>query len=77
MRERQNCYVFEVDRTANKIEIAQAVEELFKVHVKDVSTANVRGKMKRLGRFLGKKPNWKKAVVTVATGEAISQLENV
>lgn len=77
MRDNQNCYVFEVDGNANKIEIRHAVEELFNVKVKNVATANVRGKMKRLGRFIGKRPNWKKAIVTLSKGEAISQLENI
>jgi large subunit ribosomal protein L23 len=77
MRDKQNCYVFEVDRGANKIEIKQSIEELFTVKVKSVATINVRGKMKRLGRFVGKRPNWKKAIVTLAKGESISQLENV
>lgn len=77
MRDTQNCYVFEVDRGANKIEVKQAIQELFGVKVKSVATMNVRGKMKRLGRFVGKKPNWKKAVVTLAKDQKISQLENV
>ncbi|MBU1318067.1 MAG: 50S ribosomal protein L23 [candidate division Zixibacteria bacterium] len=77
MRDQQNCYVFEVESGANKIAVRRAIEELFNVKVKDVTTMNVRGKMKRLGRFVGKKPNWKKAIVTLAKGEAISQLENI
>ena len=77
MRDLQNCYVFEVESSANKIDVRRAVEELFNVKVKDVTTMNVRGKMKRLGRFVGKKPNWKKAIVTLAKGETISQLENI
>ncbi len=77
MRDQQNCYVFEVDGNANKIEIRHSIEELFKVKVKDVATMNVRGKMKRLGRFVGKRPNWKKAIVTLAKDQSISQLENV
>jgi len=77
MRDRQNCYLFEVDRDANKIEIKHAVEELFGVKVKSVTTMNIRGKMKRLGRFIGKRPNWKKAVVTLKQGDSITQLENI
>jgi large subunit ribosomal protein L23 len=77
MRDQQNCYVFEVDRNANKIEIRRSIEELFNVKVKDVATMNVRGKMKRLGRFVGKRPNWKKAIVTLAKDQSISQLENI
>jgi large subunit ribosomal protein L23 len=59
-------YCFRVHRDANKIEIARAVENLFKadkVKVAEVRTANVRGKTKRMGRFLGKRPDWKKAWV--------------
>jgi len=77
MRDRQNCYVFEVDASANKIDVRRAIEELFNVKVKGVTTMNIRGKMKRLGRFVGKKPNWKKAIVTLAKGETITQLENI
>ncbi len=77
MRDRQNCYVFEVASEANKIDIRRAVEELFNVNVKDVATINVRGKMKRLGRFIGKRPNWKKAIVTLAKGDTITELENI
>ncbi len=77
MRDQQYCYLFEVDRDANKIEIKHAVEELFGVKVKNVTTMNMRGKMKRLGRFIGKRPNWKKAIVTLKPGDTISQLENI
>jgi large subunit ribosomal protein L23 len=77
MRDRQNCYVFEVAEDANKIEIKLSIQELFNVKVKSVATMNVRGKMKRLGRFVGKRPNWKKAIVTLAKDESISQLENI
>lgn len=77
MRDQQNCYVFEVDGNANKIDVRRAIEELFHVKVEGVTTMNVRGKMKRLGRFVGKKPNWKKAIVTLKKGETISQLENI
>lgn len=77
IRDQQNCYVFEVSRGANKVEIRQAVEELFGVNVKKVATMNMRGKVKRLGRFVGKKSNWKKAIITLKEGETISQLENI
>ena len=77
MRDKQNCYVFEIERDANKIDVRRAIEELFNVKVKDVATINVRGKMKRLGRFRGKRSNWKKAIVTLAKGNSISELENV
>ena len=70
----QNKYVFEVDRRAGKSEIKRAVEELFKVDVVEVRTMNVRGKIKRMGRFEGKRPDWKKAVVTLAEGSSIDLL---
>jgi len=77
LRETQNCYVFKVDIKANKIEVKEAVEKLFDVKVDSVKTMRMRGKMKRLGRFLGKRPNWKKAVVNLVSGETISQLDAV
>jgi len=66
-----NKYVFEVDRRADKPEIKRAVETLFKVSVEDVRTMNVHGKIKVMGRFRGKRPDWKKAVVTLAEGSKI------
>lgn len=67
----ENKYVFEVDRRAGKPEIKHAVEEIFKVSVLEVTTMNVRGKVKRLGRTEGKRPDWKKAIVTLAHGDSI------
>ena len=64
-------YVFVVDKRANKIEIAQAVAQIFKVNVKAVNTVNVEGKVKRIGRNLGKRADYKKAIVTLAAGETI------
>ena len=58
-------YTFKVAKDANKIEIAQAVEELFKVKVKKVNTISVRGQMRRQGRYEGYTSSWKKAIVTV------------
>lgn len=69
--------VFEVAPDANKIEIRQAVERLFNVDVKGVHTLIVRGKNKRLGRFFGRRPNRKKAVVTLRPGENIEFFEGV
>ena len=68
-------YVFEVAPNANKIEIQSAVELLFKVKVNNVRTLNVLGKMKRLGRKFGKRPDWKKAVVTLREGDRIDFFE--
>lgn len=64
-------YVFVVDKKANKIEIAKAVAEIFKVKVLSVNTANVTGKKKRVGRTVGKRPDYKKAIVKLAAGETI------
>ena len=62
-------YCFKVDLRANKIEIAKAVEQLFGVKVADVRTARVHGKHRRMGRFEGRNPDWKKAWVRLAPGE--------
>ena len=65
-------YTFEVAKTANKIEIAKAIEEIFGVKVAKVNTLNMQGKEKRTGRFpAGSRPSWKKAMVTLAEGETI------
>lgn len=58
-------YTFEVDKSANKIEIAKAVEEVFKVKVVKVNTINVRGQLRRQGRTQGYTRSWKKAIVTL------------
>ena len=70
-----NKYTFKVDRNANKIEIKHAVESIFKVDVTDVKTMNVHGKFKRQGRFAGYTPNWKKAIVTIKTGQRLPIFE--
>jgi len=72
-----NKYHFEVDRRANKIEIGQAVEKLFKVKVLNVRTMNMAGKKKRVGRILGRKRDWKKAIVTLAPGSSIEIFQKV
>ena len=64
-------YVFVVAKAANKIEIAKAVSEIFKVKVAKVNTVNVIGKTKRMGRTQGKRPDYKKAIVKLAPGETI------
>ena len=69
--------VFEVARDANKIEIRSAVQTLFKVTVTDVRTLVVRGKEKRVGRFSGRRPSWKKAFVTLKPGDNIEFFEGV
>ena len=64
-----------VDREANKIEIKQAIETLFKVKVSDVRTVNVAGKIKRSGKTSAKRSNWKKAYVTLQEGQSIDFFE--
>ena len=68
---------FEVARDANKIEIKEAVQKLFNVTVTGVHTQRVRGKTKRLGRYTGKTPQWKKAIVTLKAGDNIEFFEGV
>jgi large subunit ribosomal protein L23 len=75
LKAEQNRYTFKVARTANKIEVRDAVERLFKVHVREVRVMNFLGKMRRMGRFSGRRPDWKKAIVTLKQGERIESLE--
>ena len=70
-------YAFVVAKTANKIEIAKAVETVFNVKVLAVNTVNVMGKTKRIGRHEGKRPDYKKAIVKLAPGERIEFFEGV
>jgi large subunit ribosomal protein L23 len=70
-KEVANQVVFKVARDANKIEIKRAVETFFKTKVVEVRTMSVRGKQRRMGRSVGKKPDWKKAIVKLAPGESI------
>jgi large subunit ribosomal protein L23 len=76
-RDASNKYFLEVDRKANKLEIKGAVEKLFKVKVLDVRVMQVLGKKKRMGRTIGQKSSWKKAVVTLAEGSRIEFAEGV
>jgi len=76
-REGSNKYFFEVDRKANKVEIAGAVEKLFKVKVVDVHVMHILGKKKRMGKTIGQKSSWKKAIVTLAAGSSIEFAEGV
>lgn len=64
-RLQNNKYTFKVAKDANKIEIKNAVEEIFDVKVSKVNTISVKGKEKRMGRFTGYRPDWKKAIVTL------------
>jgi large subunit ribosomal protein L23 len=77
LREAHNRYGFEVAGWANKHQIKQAVESVFKVKVLDVTTMNVRGKVKRLGRTQGRRPDWKKAIVTLAKDNKIELIEGI
>ncbi len=76
-KDERNKLFFEVDRRANKIEIKQAVEQIFKVDVLDVTTMNVRGKKKRVGRFFTKRSDRKKAMVTIKPGQRVEFFEGV
>ena len=77
LRELRNQYFFEVARDANKIEIKRAVESIFNVKVKAVQTLQIRGKIKRQGRFAGKRSDWKKAVVTLQPDHKIELFEQI
>ena len=77
LREKGNKYIFHVDSGANKIEVKHAIEKIFSVHVTNVRTMIVAGKEKRLGRFSGHRPDWKKAVVSLREGETIELFEQV
>jgi large subunit ribosomal protein L23 len=75
LREAHNKICFVIHPQANKIEVKRAVEEVLKVKVKDVNILNVSGKVKRTGRFVGKKPDWKKAIITLKEGEKLDLFE--
>lgn len=77
MRETQNKYVFEVTRTASKPEIKEAVEKLFAVTVLSVNTILVKGKKKRMGRNVGYRSDWKKAIIRIQDGQTISKFGEV
>jgi large subunit ribosomal protein L23 len=76
-KEEGNQIAFIVDPKAGKIQIRQAVEKLFKVKVLSVRTMNVTGKKKRMGKFLGRKSDWKKAIVKLREGDRIEFFEGV
>jgi large subunit ribosomal protein L23 len=71
MKEKHNQYTFEVKPTSSKSDVKRSIEELFKVKVLQVRTANVRGKYRRFGRGGGYRPDWKKAIVTLKPGDSI------
>ncbi len=74
-REKQRQYSFVVDRDASKHDVARAVSTLFKVTVEGVRTCIMRGKIKRIGKSMGKRPNFKKAFVTLKEGDKIELFE--
>ena len=73
----ENKYVFRVSLSANKIEIKNAIEEIFKVKVSDVTTMRVSGKKNRMGRYEGKTSDWKKAIVKLVDGDHIEIFEGL
>jgi len=77
MRETNNTLGFLVHPDANRVQIKQAVETLLKVKVERVNVMNVRGKVKRLGRFSGKRSDWRKAFVKLKPGEKVELYESV
>jgi large subunit ribosomal protein L23 len=77
LREKGNKYLFRVANNANRLEIKRAVEEIFSVKVKSVKTMIAHGKVKRMGRYSGQRPDWKKAVVTLQEGQTIDLFEQV
>jgi large subunit ribosomal protein L23 len=76
-KELYNKIAFKVDKRANKVEIRHAVESLLKTKVLNVRIENMKGKERRMGRNVGKRPDWKKAIVTLAPGEAIDFFEGM
>jgi len=76
-KENDNQVTFEVDKDANRVMIRKAVEEIFNVQVAGVRTAHVRGKFKQRGRIIGKRRDWKKAVVKLMPGQRIDFFEGV
>ena len=76
-KEDANQVTFEVDRRANRIEIRRAIEKIFNVRVADVRTMQVKGKVKTRGRIVGKRRDWKKAIVKLMPGERIDFFEGV
>jgi len=75
LKEKENKVLLKVAKYANKIEIKKAMEQLFKVKVDSVRTINCKGKIKRMGRYEGKRPDWKKAIVILKKGEKLDFIE--
>ena len=77
LKEAENKYVFEVEKGCNKVEIKHAVENLFNVTVIDVHTYTTHGKVRTRGRFRGRRPDWKRAIVSLKDGDSIEFFEGV
>ncbi len=77
LKEAQNKYVFEVDKRANKVQVKEAVEKIFKVRVVSVNMITVPSKPRGFGRLKGRKPSWKKAIVTLREGDKIEIFKGV
>jgi large subunit ribosomal protein L23 len=77
LREMRNEYTFEVERDANKIEIKRAIESIFNVKVADVRTMQMRGKVKRQGKYAGRRNDWKKAIVKLQPDQKIELFEQI
>jgi len=77
LRELRNQYLFEVQRDANKIDIKRAIEAIFHVKVASVRTQQMLGKVRRQGRFVGKRSDWKKAIVTLKPDQKIELFEQI
>ena len=76
-KEQSNQMIFEVDRRANRVMVRNAVESIFRVKVLSVKLMNVKGKERRLGRNVGRRPDWKKAIVRLGPGENIEFFEGI
>ena len=80
LQDEENKYAFEVDRESNKIEIRKEIEKRFEVKITKIQTMVVRGKLRqqmtKAGRFYGRRPDWKKAIVTLSEGDKIDLFEN-
>ncbi len=76
-KDEERTLCFEVPQDANKVQIKQAVEKLFKVKVEEVRTANFEGKMRRRGRFMGYRPDWKKAYVKLKAGQKVPDFAEI
>lgn len=74
-KEKNNRYMFKVSINANKIEIKKAIEKVFAVKVVKINTIRMKGKPKRMGKYEGRRPDWKKAIVTIQADQSIPDFE--